>query len=153
MNAGSARRVVADLSEFHRTRPKTVIGRVPGGQGCRNEAAAAIPGAAGFQPPAAEYRARSAAAESWALLRSLRNSAARRRIALLAAGLVFVLVGNMAGQIRLNRWQGAFFDAVTRRDLGALGTELLVFLAVIGVLLALVVAQTWMQQMLKVRLR
>lgn len=59
----------------------------------------------------------------------------------------------MAGQVRLNTWNGAFFDAVAQRSLSGLGHQLLVFVALIAALLALVVAQTWMQQMLKVRLR
>ena len=103
-------------------------------------------------PPAA-YEGRSAARESLTLLRSLWHSASRLRISLLAAGIVVVLVGNMIGQVRLNNWNGAFFDALSQRNLPGLGNQLLVFLAIIAVLLALVVGQTWMQQMLKVRLR
>ncbi|HVA40036.1 MAG TPA: ABC transporter ATP-binding protein/permease, partial [Candidatus Binataceae bacterium] len=87
------------------------------------------------------------------MLRSLWHSQNRRRIVLLAAGIAAVLGANMVGQIRLNQWQGAFFDVLGRRDVAALGGQLLIFLAIVGVLLALVVGQTWMQEMLKVRLR
>jgi len=59
----------------------------------------------------------------------------------------------MVGQVRLNRWHGSFFDTLAQRNLYGLGHQLLIFLAIVGVLLALVVAQTWMQEMLKVRLR
>ncbi|MGH6672705.1 MAG: ABC transporter ATP-binding protein/permease [Xanthobacteraceae bacterium] len=88
-----------------------------------------------------------------ALLHPLWNSTHRARIYLLVGGIAAVLVGNMVGQLRLNTWQGAFFDAIGRRNLHALGYQLVVFASVIAALLALVVGQTWMQQMLKVRLR
>lgn len=106
-----------------------------------------------FRPPAAEYKERSALSEIAALLRALWHSPHRLRVAVLAGGIVAVLLGNMAGQLRLNTWNGAFFDAVAQRSLNGLGHQLLVFAALIAVLLTLVVGQTWMQQMLKVRLR
>ncbi len=106
-----------------------------------------------YQPPAVGYEGKSAASEGWALLRALWRSRYRVRVGLLAAGIAVVLVGNMFGQIRLNQWHGAFFDALEQQDLAAFGNQLLIFLAIVGVLLALVVGQTWMQEMLKVRLR
>ena len=106
-----------------------------------------------FEPPAATYKERSAVVESVALLGSLWRSRHRWRVTLLAGGIAAVLTANMAGQIRLNQWHGAFFDAVAQRNLAALGNQLLIFLGIVAVLLALVVWQTWMQQMLKVRLR
>ncbi len=110
-------------------------------------------GPAGFRPPAAAYAGKSAARESLTLLRALWRSASRLRVSLLAAGIVVVLLGNMVGQIKLNDWNGTFFDALAQRNLPALGHELLIFLVIIGFLLGFVVWQTWMQQMLKVRLR
>jgi putative ATP-binding cassette transporter len=106
-----------------------------------------------FQPPAAEYEEQTATAESFALLRSLWRSGHRLRVVMLFAGIVATLTANMMGQVRLNEWNGSFFDALQERNFGALAHELLVFGAVIGTLLVLVVAQTWMQSMLKVRLR
>lgn len=76
-----------------------------------------------------------------------------RQLVLLAIGIVIVLVGNMIGQVRLNAWHGDFFDAIDRRGLTAFGQQLVVFLQIVGVLLVLVVAQTWQQEMMKVRLR
>lgn len=87
------------------------------------------------------------------MLRSLWRSPYRRRIAMLAGGIALVLAATMAGQIRLNQWQGTFFDVLGKRDVVALGGQLLIFLAIVSVLLTLVVGQTWMQEMLKVRLR
>ena len=106
-----------------------------------------------FEPPAAEYKEKSATAESVTLLRCLWHSSHRLRIVMLVVAIAATLTANMVGQVRLNEWNGSFFDALQRRDLGALGHELMVFGAVVGTLLVLVVAQTWMQSMLKVRLR
>src|SRR3546814_664206 len=59
----------------------------------------------------------------------------------------------MIGQIELNQWHGAFFDALESQNIGAFGNQLLIFLAIVAGLLAMVVGQTWIQEMLKVRLR
>jgi ABC-type uncharacterized transport system fused permease/ATPase subunit len=77
----------------------------------------------------------------------------RRRLVLLAAGIALVLVANMFAAVRLNAWQGGLFDAIDRRGLSAFGQQLVVFAEIMGALVVLVVAQTWMQEMLKVRLR
>jgi putative ATP-binding cassette transporter len=106
-----------------------------------------------FQPPSAKYEERSAVAESMVLLHDLWRSGRRLNIVLLTSGIIATLTVNMIGQVRLNEWNGSFFDALQQRNLGALGHELLIFGAVISTLLVLVVAQTWMQSMLKVRLR
>lgn len=110
-------------------------------------------GAGAFEPPTATYKEKSVASEGLALLRSLWRSRYRRRIGLLAGGIAAALGANMVGQIRLNQWQGAFFDVLGKRDAVALGGQVLIFLAIVSVLLSLVVGQTWMQEMLKVRLR
>ena len=88
-----------------------------------------------------------------ALLRGLRGSQRRRRIGLLAAGLVLVICANVVGQILLIRWQGAFYDAIEQKLLREFGIQLLVFAAIASALLVFVVAQTWLQEMMKVRLR
>ena len=106
-----------------------------------------------FQPPTASYEGKSAARESLVLLRALWKSNHRLRVGLLAFGITAVLTASMFGQIRLNVWQGSFFDALEQKNLPSLGHQLLLFFGIVGVLLALVVGQTWMQEMLKVRLR
>jgi putative ATP-binding cassette transporter len=87
------------------------------------------------------------------LLGALWRSRYRGGIGLLAAGIVLVLCANALGQIRLNAWQGDFFDALERRDLTIFGAQLIVFGVIVGALLVLVVAQTWLKEMLQVRLR
>jgi putative ATP-binding cassette transporter len=106
-----------------------------------------------FQPPSIAYESRSAAVESLALIRLLWRSRHRATVAWLAGGILVMLIGNMFGQIRLNDWNGAFFDAIAKRNVAELGHQLLIFGGIVAFLLSLVVGQTWMQQMLKVRLR
>jgi len=109
--------------------------------------------AAMFQPPSIAYEGRSAVAEILALTKGLWRSHYRVGAVMLASGILLMLIGNMFGQIRLNDWNGAFFDAIAKRNIHELGHQLLIFTAIVAVLLSLVVGQTWMQQMLKVRLR
>lgn len=71
----------------------------------------------------------------------------------LVIAIVIVLVMNMFAQVRLNEWNGAFFDAVERRNSSAFLLQLQVFLIIAAALLVLVVAQTWLQERLKIRLR
>jgi vitamin B12/bleomycin/antimicrobial peptide transport system ATP-binding/permease protein len=87
------------------------------------------------------------------LFGTLRTSALRRRLAWLALGIGVAICVSMVGQVRLNAWQGDFFDALEQRDLEAFGHQVLVFLVVVAGLLTLVVAETWLRQMLEVRLR
>jgi putative ATP-binding cassette transporter len=87
------------------------------------------------------------------LLSALAASPHRQRLGLLGAGIVLVICTNSVGQIWLNAWQGAFFDALEQHNLAAFGGQLLVFCLIVGGLLVLVVAQTWLKEMLQVRLR
>jgi len=59
----------------------------------------------------------------------------------------------MIGQVRLNKWNGQFFDAVGRKDLSAFVSFIWTFLIIVAVLLTLTVAQTFLQERLKFRLR
>jgi len=92
-------------------------------------------------------------AQLMSLGRALGGSPSRRQLSLLAAGIVFVVCANAAAQIRLNRWQGAFYNALEQKHIPAFAHQLLVFAVIVAVLLVLVVAQTWLQEMIKVRLR
>jgi putative ATP-binding cassette transporter len=87
------------------------------------------------------------------LLVALSGSRYRNRLALLAAGIVVVMCANSLSQIWLNIWQGDFFDAIEQRDVATFGAQLLVFGLIVGSLLVLVVAQTWLKEMLRVGLR
>ena len=94
-----------------------------------------------------------ALAELLSLTRALATSRYRYRLGLLAAGIVVVIGANAMGQIRLNVWQGDFYDALEQKHVSAFANQLLVFLAIAGSLLVLVVAQTWLREMTNVRLR
>jgi putative ATP-binding cassette transporter len=92
-------------------------------------------------------------AQLMVMARALATSPYRRRLGLLAAGIVIVICANTAGQIRLNSWQGAFYDAIEQKHVAAFMTQLLVFVVIAGGLLVLVVSQTWLREMINVRLR
>ncbi len=106
-----------------------------------------------FHPPTAVDERKGAAAESFMLLRALWRSAFRWRVSVLAIGIAATLIANMVGQIALNEWNGAFFDALQQKSFAGLSRQLLAFLGIVSMLLALVVGQTWMQGILRVRLR
>ncbi len=147
------RKVAYDLSRGRNLRRQSAVDMESPASYSGDCDAACANGETDFRPPAADYQGCSAAIESGNLLRELCQSLHRTRIALFAGGIVAVLLGNMAGQLRLNSWNGAFFDAIAQRSLDGLGRQLLVFFLIVAALLTLVVAQTWLQQMLKVQLR
>jgi putative ATP-binding cassette transporter len=89
----------------------------------------------------------------WMMSRAMWHSPVRNRLFLLA-GLIFIVVAATAyGQIRLNRWNQPFYDALARRDSHAFITQLGVFTAIVSTLLILNVAQRWLGEMLKLKLR
>ncbi|MBV8416724.1 MAG: ABC transporter ATP-binding protein/permease [Verrucomicrobia bacterium] len=75
------------------------------------------------------------------------------KIVLLGIGLLLVLAATAFGQIRLNAWNRPFYDALQRKDLHGFAVQLLVFCVIAGLLLILNVAQTWLNQATKVKLR
>jgi putative ATP-binding cassette transporter len=87
------------------------------------------------------------------LLRALRRSRYFRPCALLAFGVVVMIGLNMVGQVRLNTWQGDFFDALEQRQYEELLRQVFVFVIIIAILLGLVVGETWLREILEVRMR
>src|SRR5919109_688969 len=87
------------------------------------------------------------------LFGTLRTSPLRRRLVWLGLGIVAAICLSMVGQVKLNAWQGSFFDALEQHNLEAFGKLVLVFLVIVAGLLTLVVAETWLREMLEVRLR
>jgi vitamin B12/bleomycin/antimicrobial peptide transport system ATP-binding/permease protein len=81
------------------------------------------------------------------------GSRERRRLLTLAAALAAVIAATAYAQIRLNAWNGPFYDALTHKDLLAFSQQLGVFAMLAGVLLVLNVAQTWLNQSFRVLLR
>lgn len=67
---------------------------------------------------------------------------------------IFLVVGATAyAQIRLNRWNQPFYDALSHHELGQFLFQLGVFGLIAGALLVLNVSQQWLLQMLSLKLR
>jgi putative ATP-binding cassette transporter len=82
------------------------------------------------------------------------NGSQQRRVLLSLPVASILVIGCIAvGQIRLNDWQGAFYDALQQYDFASFVRQLVVFVITVSGLLALVVAQTWLSEVFKVRLR
>lgn len=77
----------------------------------------------------------------------------RNRIIWLALGILTVIVTTAFGQIILNRWYKPFYDTLERRDLQAFLHQLVVFAQIAGALLVLNVLQTWLGQLVRLKLR
>src|SRR5690348_14739250 len=77
-----------------------------------------------------------------------------RNTLLWLAGVIFlVVVATAYGQIRLNRWNQPFYDALARRDSHEFFVQLGVFGVIAGALLVLNVFQRWLAEMSKLKLR
>lgn len=87
------------------------------------------------------------------LVAALGAPAARRKLILLAVGLVLVIGATAVGQLLLNAWNKPFFDAIERKDIDGFLFQLVVFGIIATALLVLNVAQTWLDQIAKVEMR
>jgi vitamin B12/bleomycin/antimicrobial peptide transport system ATP-binding/permease protein len=87
------------------------------------------------------------------VVRAIMASPVGKRIIVLLAEIFLVVVATTYGQIRLNRWSKPFYDALSRRDFRDFLYQLAVFFLIAGILLVLNVAQKWLGETLKVRLR
>ena len=85
--------------------------------------------------------------------RAFMASPVRAAIIAIGAGLLIVILTTAFGQIILNRWNQPFYDALQRRDLQAFFHQLVVFVQIASGILLLNVAQTWLNQMLRLKLR
>ena len=87
------------------------------------------------------------------ILRSLRASPVGRTLVSLSIAIVVVVGLTAYGQIRLNRWNKPFYDAISRRDFRDFMLQLAIFAVIAGLLLVLNVAQKYLVETLKMRLR
>src|SRR5882757_3885160 len=85
--------------------------------------------------------------------RALWAAPVRNALLLLALALFLVIAATAYGQIRLNSWNQPFYDALSRRDFAQFLVQLGIFGIIAGALLALNVAQKWLGEMLKLKLR
>jgi vitamin B12/bleomycin/antimicrobial peptide transport system ATP-binding/permease protein len=84
---------------------------------------------------------------------ALRLSPGRRGLVLLVAATAFVVGATAAAQVRLNGWNGPFYEAIAQRNFSAFLHNLLVFAAIANGLLVLNVAQAWLREMIKLNSR
>jgi vitamin B12/bleomycin/antimicrobial peptide transport system ATP-binding/permease protein len=87
------------------------------------------------------------------MVRAIMASPVGKTIVVLLVEILLVVVATTYGQIRLNRWSKPFYDALSRRDFRDFLYQLAVFFLIAGILLVLNVAQKWLGETLKVRLR
>jgi putative ATP-binding cassette transporter len=87
------------------------------------------------------------------MLRALGGSSVRKKLRALSVSVTLVVIVTSYAQVRLNSWNKPFFDALSRRDLHGFLFQLGVFFVIAAVLLVLNVAQRWLVETLKVRLR
>ncbi len=87
------------------------------------------------------------------MFRALWASDVRNVLFALGLGVFVVIAGTTYGQVRLNRWNQPFYNALAHRDHHEFLVQLGVFGIIIGALLVLNVAQRWLTEMLKLRLR
>jgi vitamin B12/bleomycin/antimicrobial peptide transport system ATP-binding/permease protein len=87
------------------------------------------------------------------MFRALMASPQRTKILLLGVALVAVIGITAYGQILLNAWNRPFYDALSHKDFHGFLVQLMAFGAIAGGLLVLNVAQAWLNQATKVKLR
>jgi vitamin B12/bleomycin/antimicrobial peptide transport system ATP-binding/permease protein len=87
------------------------------------------------------------------MIRALWAAPVRNTLFLLSGALFAVIAVTAYGQIRLNNWNQPFYDALSHHDFAQFLTQLGVFGMIAGALLVLNVAQRWLGETLKLKLR
>ena len=103
-------------------------------------------------PQAAEAEERANARLMPQLLimaRALWASPVRNTLFIFWGAMFLVVAATAYGQIRLNRWNQPFYDALSHRDFAQFLLQLGVFGVIAGALLVLNVAQRWLGEILK----
>jgi len=87
------------------------------------------------------------------MIRALLSSPLRNRLFGIGSAIFIVIVATTYAQIRLNRWNQPFYDALARRDLHEFFVQLTVFTVIVGALLVLNVLQRFLSETMKLWLR
>jgi ABC-type uncharacterized transport system fused permease/ATPase subunit len=87
------------------------------------------------------------------ITRAIAGSGVGKGLVGIITGLFVVIASTAYMQITLNAWNKPFYDALSRRDLHDFLRQLGVFFIIAGILLVLNVAQRWLGEMLKLKLR
>jgi putative ATP-binding cassette transporter len=105
------------------------------------------------QPVAVAIEASSLRDQVATIKRALAGSPVRKWLLWTSVGIMAVIIATSIGQVLLNRWNQPFYDALARRDMAAFLHQLLVFAMIAGGLLVLNIGQTWLNQMIRLKLR
>jgi putative ATP-binding cassette transporter len=98
-------------------------------------------------------RDKELAPQLWMMISTFFHSPGRNILFLLGAALCAVAALTAFGQIKLNAWNKPFYDALSRKDVSEFLYQLVVFGVIAGALLSLNVAQAWLREMSKLKLR
>jgi putative ATP-binding cassette transporter len=101
----------------------------------------------------AAARQETLAPQLWMMITTFFHSPGRNTLFLLGAALCAVVALTAFGQIKLNDWNKPFYNSLSHKDISEFGYQLLVFGKIAGALLALNVAQAWLREMSKLKLR
>jgi vitamin B12/bleomycin/antimicrobial peptide transport system ATP-binding/permease protein len=93
------------------------------------------------------------APQLWMMIITFLKSPGRNTLFLLGAALCAVVALTAFGQIKLNAWNKPFYNALSRKDIAGFVYQLEIFAVIAGALLALNVAQAWLREMSKLKLR
>jgi vitamin B12/bleomycin/antimicrobial peptide transport system ATP-binding/permease protein len=93
------------------------------------------------------------APQVWMMIKTFWDTPGRNNLFLLGTGICTVVSLTAYAQIKLNAWNQPFYDALSLKDFGGFLYQLLVFAELAGALLALNVAQAWLREMTKLKLR
>ena len=80
-------------------------------------------------------------------------TSSKRHFLFFIASVIVIIAANTYGQIKLNVWQGDFYDAISKRDIPAFVQQLEVFGLIVSGLLVLIIAQTWVNERIKIVIR
>ena len=87
------------------------------------------------------------------LWRGIGATSAKRHFLLFIGSVIVIIAANTYGQIKLNVWQGDFYDAIGKRDIPAFIQQLEIFGLIVSGLLVLIIAQTWANERIKIVIR
>src|SRR5262249_55641926 len=138
----------ADRRRSRRRLPRTVM-RVKG-DGFMNDTPQGPPNSTGDAAPAP---GQGLIAQAMVMVRAFMASPERTKLFLLGGALIAVVGATAFGQVKLNAWNRPFYDALARKDVPAFLDQLVVFAVIASGLLALNVAQMWLNLRTKVKLR
>ena len=86
-------------------------------------------------------------------LRGLLRIVGTKKIVAMAIAVLALMSLNVYGEIRLNAWQGSFYQAIKDMKTSELGALSMRFLAIVAILLSMVISQNWFMERLKIGIR